>query len=234
MQYANTITSVIAALTIAITLSCNNEPYETGDGDLSYIHADYADITVINHRVTDIITDDDVHLTSATPLETSEDIPTDTLLRRLIHYNMPSASSTVDILKFTPVSIITPHDKAEIENMKTDPVKLTAIWLSRNHHYLNLRLGLMVGNNNGIATSQTLKVICDSTHTENEGAIFLTLYHDQANTPEYYTEEVHLSIPLEKIAIAYSENSGMERQVDTISITANTYSGRITKIFTIK
>lgn len=222
-------TTIIAAMTmagaIAATSSCSNDPYETGDGALSYLHADYADITVSNATVADILTDDDVHLVQAKPLAVSSELPPDTMLRRLVHYSRTDASSAIEILQLTPVAIVMPRDPADVTVTQRDPLKLTAAWLSRNRRYLNLQLGIMVGNSAGEEALQQLQFACDSIHTEDKGAIFLSLRHDQAGMPEYYTEDVHVSLPIGRLVPQQTV------EADTISLTIDTYAGRLTKLF---
>lgn len=205
--------------------ACSHEDYEEGEGSLSYLYADYADITIAGGKVTSIITDDNVQLTLPQNLVVSDQLPPDTMLRRLIHYIMTDKNTAVDIVKLTNVSVLLPHGKDEVVEMKTDPVQLTAVWMAQNKRYINLQLGLMVGNNDDKAQSQLVQVVCDSIHTQGKGAVYLTLYHDQAGMPEYYTQEMHISLPLDKLDDTVT-------QPDTISITVNTYQGIVTKIFT--
>lgn len=218
------ITAILLATVTAVTPSCNHDAYETGDGGLSYLHADYADITIAGGKVTGILTDDDTHLMPSPNLTVSSQMPPDTTLRRLIHYTMQDAAAPVEIVKLTSVSVLPPHDKTEIEEMKTAPVKLAAAWMARNQRYINLQLGLMVGNTNDTSSPQLVQIVRDSIHTHGKGAIFLTLYHDQAGMPEYYTQETHLSLPLDRLVPEAT-------QPDTVSITVNTYSGTVTKQF---
>ena len=209
--------------TIAIISACEHDAYETGDGDLSYMHADYAEFTISNRTVTSAVTDNDTSLPLPSSLTVSTELPADTMLRRLVLYNQKDASTPIEILRLTPVSVVTPHSPNEEGTQRTDPVKLTAAWLSPNKRYLNLQLGVMTGNNTAPDAMQELRIVCDSTHTEGKGASFLSLRYNNANTPEYYTQDVYLSIPCRDITTSDG------KQVDTISITVNTYSGRITK-----
>jgi len=213
----------IMAGAIAIISACEHDAYETGDGDLSYMHADYADFTISNHTVTSAITDNNSSLPLPSSLTVSAELPADTMLRRLVHYNQKDDSTPIEILRLTPVSIVTPHSQNEEGTLLTDPVKLTAAWLSPNKRYLNIQLGIMTGNNTSTETVRQLRIVCDSTHTEGKGTTFLSLRYDNANTPEYYTEDVYLSIPCRTVTTSDGT------QADTISITVNTYSGRITK-----
>lgn len=203
---------IIAA--IATTLSCEHNAYETGDGDLSYMRADYADITITKHEVSNITTDNDVNLIPPHDIAVSSDLPQDTMLRRLIHYNMTAADQPIQLLRLTPVSILTPHSPDEEGTMRTDPVKLAAAWLSANRRYINLQLGIMTGNAADPSVVRSLRIVCDSTHTTGRGHAFLSLRYDNAGTPEYYTEDLYVSIPASSITSA-----------DTVTITVNTYSG---------
>lgn len=214
-------TIIIAAIIAAIS-SCKHNAYETGDGDLSYMHADYTDITITDGRVAMMQTDNDINLIPPYGIGVSSEIPTDTMLRRLIYYTMSDVTQPIEILKLTTVEIIRPHAENAIEEIKTDPVKLTAAWMSHNRRYINMQLGLMTGNSDDDQAIQQILMVCDSIHTDGRGAVFLTLYHDQADIPEYYTQDVHISIPLTELPI----------DADTVSITINTYTGTVTKLFT--
>ena len=55
-------TITLVALTGFMT-ACNHEDYEEGEGSLSYLYADYADITIAGGEVISIITDDNAQLT---------------------------------------------------------------------------------------------------------------------------------------------------------------------------
>lgn len=224
-MFRNILSMTIMAGAIAIISACEHDAYETGDGDLSYMHADYADFTISNHSVTSAITDDNTTLPLPSSLTVSSELPADTMLRRLVHYNMKDASTPIEILRLTPVSVVTPHSPDEEGTLRTDPIKLTAAWLSPNKRYLNLQLGIMTGTNTNSDAVRQLRIVCDSTHTGGHGAAFLSLRYDNANTPEYYTQDVYVSIPCPAITTANGT------QADTISITVNTYSGRVTKDF---
>ncbi len=221
---------ILLTTTIVFVLSCSREPYESGDGILSYLHADYADITISAANVTDILTDDNIHLATARQLTVSQDMPQDTTLRRLIYYTTHEKSSPIEILQLTPVTVVTTYTPEDLSTNRQDPLKLTAAWLSRNHRYLNLQLGLMVGNDTDGKSQHILQFACDSIHTEDKGAIFLSLYHDQAGIPEYYTEDIHISLPLSQLVPTALQLQNTP-PADTISLTINTYSGTQTRLF---
>lgn len=219
----------MAAGMAAALPSCESTPYETGDGGLSYMRADYADITVRKGVVTSIITDDNMTLFPPEGLSVSASMPRDTLLRALLHYNLREQTSPIELLRTTPVTVLTPHDRSEITGMKTDPVKLISMWKSRNGRYINLHLGVMCGNSEAENGRQLIQIVRDSIHTAGRAALFLSLYHDQAGIPEYYTEELHISLSTRDLTIPYADDPTM--QPDTVCITMRTYDGTVTKKF---
>lgn len=208
----------------AVIAACTHDSYETGDGSLSYMRADFADITVSNNLLTDIRLDDDSHLIPPSNVRVNSAAANDTVMRYLLYYNKKSNDEAIELLKTTPVSVVKPHDKAEIDEMKTDPLKLTSAYLSANRRYLNLQLGLMTGNTINTESRQKVQFVTDSLHIDGRGAIYLTLYHDQAGIEQYYTEDVYASLPLNALVADAA-------QPDTIHLTVNTYSGTVTKTF---
>lgn len=208
MQQPRHIMTALAAFVLA---SCSVGGYEAGEGSLSHMTAEYADITVHETKVTDIVTDADEHLRFSEELSVSGEMPTDTVIRRLLYYNKVETDAKVEILKSLPVAVVSPHEAAEMKVAKTDPVKLTSIWMAKNQRYINMQLGIMTGNDAPEDARQQLQFRRDSVSTQGKGRVFITLYHDQADVPQYYTQDKYLSIPMP--------------QQDTITVRINTYSG---------
>lgn len=216
---------------IALLSSCKNDSYDAGEGTLSYLHADYADVTIQNGTVTSAVTDDDVSLIMPADTKYGDGAAKDTVVRRLLYYTMHENSEPVTLKKTIPVAVVLPHDTSEIKPVLTDPVKLTSAWLSKNHKYINLQLGLMVGSNSDDAAKQMLGIVCDSVSTVGKGSIFLSLYHDQAGFEQYYTEDVYLSIPTSRVVPVIKGHSVSSVLPDTINVTVNTYSRKQVKQF---
>lgn len=193
---------------ILIISSCKQDVYEKGDGDLSYMQTEYADVTLSGGYVKSVITDKGVNLPIPEIWKVQQDIKTDTLFRRLLYYKTDGKVFT-ELLDAKPVAILKPHTPQDIGEMKTDPVKLIAAAGSANGKYANIHLGIMTGNAAG--TSQLLRFRLDSEHSIDKGRRNITLYHNQAGQPEYYTQDIYLSLPF-----------GTQ---DTLDITFNTYSG---------
>lgn len=195
--------------------SCDITSYETGEGDLSNMRADYVDITVSQGMVTGIVTDNDESLVVPPGFAYSE--KKDTMVRRLLYYSKGADGQPIQMIGQKTVSMIIPLMWIGQDDARTDPLTLTALWMSGNKHYLNMQLGIKVGSSEAEA-SQSVVLRCDSVSTYDKGAMWVTLCHDQGGMPEYYTREVLLSIPANLLP-------------DTIHLDANTYSGK--KTFTI-
>lgn len=192
-------------------VSCEYKSYETGDGEYSNLHADFVDITVGKGQVTSIVTDDDVSL--PVPLSLSYAENKDTVVRSLLYYNMGGEGKSIEIIGRRSVSVIVPvmKDKAMMDS--SDPLKLNAVWLSANRRWLNMTIGIKCGSSED-TVSHSLLLRCDSISNVGDGAMWLTLLHDQGDMPQYYTQEYNISVPL------------LDKP-DTIYLSVNTYSGEV-------
>jgi hypothetical protein len=101
----------------------------------------------------------------------------------------------------------------------TDPVKLESAWVSANKRYLNLRLGLMTGQD-GDSTKQSIGLVQRRivAHASGITTHYLDLSHDQNKVPQYYTTSIFTSIPATQFSAG-----------DTIRLSINTYQGPIEK-----
>ena len=197
---------------LVLLVSCEYVPYETGEGTYSDLHAEYVDMTIRQGVVTSIVTDNGENLVVPSSFSYSE--KKDTMVRRLLYYNKKDDGQPIQVVSQKTVSMILPLMWTGQENAPTDPLTLTAVWMSENKRYLNMQIGLKVGSSEADA-GQTIILRCDSVSTYNKGAIWLTLCHDQGNMLEYYTKEVLLSVSTKMLP-------------DTIYFDANTYSGKKT------
>lgn len=195
-------------------VSCDYTGYETGDGEYSNLRAEYADITVKQGKVVSIVTDNDENLVVPSSFAYSE--KKDTTVRRLLYYNYYDATQPIQVAGQKSVNMTIPLMWEGQENAKTDPLTVSAVWMSANKRYLNMQLGIMVGSTESEA-AQSIVLRCDSVSTYNKGAIWLTLCHDQGNIPQYYTRELLFSVSTKLLP-------------DTIHLKANTYSGQQTRL----
>ena len=209
--------------------SCTQDAYEKGEGEYSLMRADFIEAHANGQKEIDRITTDDGDQYSVTKTFTTKWVTTaDSTYRCILYYNKVEEGSgkySVEPISIgqVPCPKITPL--AELEKpMKTDPVKFESAWLSKTGKYLNLSLYLMTGTTDDDDASQTLHVVQDiiMTNPDATRTSHLRLYHDQGGIPEYYSTQVYASILTSQI------------DVDSVSLTINTYKGLVTKTFFLK
>ena len=193
------------------------------------MRADFIEAHANGQKEIDRITTDDGDQYSVTKTFTTKWVTTaDSTYRCILYYNKVEEGSGKYAAE--PISIgLVPCPKitplAELEKpMKTDPVKFESAWLSKTGKYLNLSLYLMTGTTDDEDASQTLHVVQDTIMTNPDATrtSHLRLYHDQGGIPEYYSTQVYASILTSQI------------DVDSVSLTINTYKGLVTKTFFLK
>ena len=204
-----------------LLLSCETDAYEKGEGDYSLLCAELADVHVDANKKADFFdTDDSERITIDRPF-TSKVFTTADSTYRLAMYYKAVGDAHADVLSMSTVAVMRPH-KIDSAEMKTDPVRFESLWMGQNHRYLNGSIYLMIGNIDAEdlprqvigAHTDTLMQNADGTRT-----LYLRLYHDQAGMPEYYSQRTYMSIPLEGV------------EADSVSLSINTYSGIVRKIF---
>ncbi len=204
-------------------VSCTVEPYETGDTSLSYLMAEMVDMHVVGREIKSIVTDSDERLAVSSSYLLPEKMEhRDTTYRMMLYYNK-EGNNSVDLKSLKRAYVVKSSDKHSSLTLKDDPVKFISAWKAQNGSYINMSLGLMVGNAENEDAVHKVGLVINSVETMADGSktYYLTLHHDQDSIPEYYTQTVYLSVPLKE----YSAG-------DRIYIRMNTYSGWIEKIFT--
>lgn len=196
--------------------SCEHDAYETGEGAYSFMRTDYVTVDVKAHKIASITTDEGRALNIPQGMD-AETQKADTLLRWLLYYNQRNEGDVISMMGHNTMLLLKPFEASDLENMKTDPVKVTSVWLAPSMKYLNLRLGLMTGNATQPDDRQTVGMVLDKVE---DGVAYYTLYHDQANIAQYYTQEVFLTMecPEQKV----------------IDLTIQTYNGIWHKQFQIE
>lgn len=207
---------------VALLVACTNDPYTSGDSPYSYLRAEMADLHVKNTSITDIMTDagESIVLTNMTVSEKMA--RPDTTYRYLLYYNKVEGKREVSLVNNRPVDMLQPCSADKIFFADKDPLSLVSAWKSANGKYLNLCLGLKTGYADDADFKQMLALCLESTAVAEDGHTVYTLsiWHDQAGQPEFYTEEVYCSIPLSD----FSEG-------DELQLKFNTYQGVIVKSF---
>ena len=203
--------------------SCTVEPYESGDTSLSYLMAEMVDMHVVGREIKSIVTDSDERLAVSSSYLLPEKMEhRDTTYRMMLYYNK-EGNKPIELKSLRRAHVVKPSDKQSSLTIHDDPVKLISVWKAQNSSYINMSLGLMVGNVENEDAVHKVGLVVNSVETIADGSktYYLTLHHDQDSIPEYYTQTVYLSVPLKE----YSAG-------DRICIRMNTYSGWIEKIFT--
>lgn len=200
---------------IALLMGCSYSDYESGDGDFSFLRADFSVVTTgADSKITEFVTDDNSRMKLSNPTSI-EGLKADTVYRALVYYDR-SEGDVVRLRGYTPVGVSRPKPLKEGETMHTDPVHFTSLWLSENGSYINLCLKLMLGvDDERQKEKQLIGFVLDSTEGNHH---IITLLHDQNNIPEYYSYPTYLSMPTS----AFSSG-------DEVTIRINTYDGLLEK-----
>lgn len=217
----------------ALLAACGTDTYDTGDGALSGMRADFVEAhTDAYANMVSVETDDGTRLMLTQPVATEWASRPDTVYRALLYYSLadggngqpeaePMAVQQVLVPQITPAGDIT-------GGVKTDPVTLETAWLSRNGRYINLGITIKTGTADGQQGVQTIGIVDEGTELQPDGRrLFrLRLYHDQAGVPEYYSADAYVSIALSRLSEQPTEG-------DAVSIDVETYGGTVTRTFTL-
>jgi len=180
---------ITSAFTLLLATACTIDAYDKGEGEYSLLTAEMADVAVGSDKLT-------------TAVDTDQ------------------GDGKAEIVSMSKVGVARPRQLAtkdgKQEEMKTDPVYVESMWMSKNKKYVNMRLRLLTGSTDDEKAVQTLGIISETADSSVEK---LVLYHDQGGQPEYYSTTVFVSIPLDKV------------KANELTITVNTYDGRITRTF---
>lgn len=204
---------------VALT-SCESRNYDTGDGELSYMRADFGVMTTRGGTISNLVTDDGDTLQLGSVAAPSWAQSVDSVYRVLVYYN-DYTDRAPELIRATRVPTVEYVMANRLQSEATDPVDLERVWKSRNGKYLNLGLSLKTGQQDTQDNRQTLGIICDSIVQRPNGfhRYYLRLYHDQNNVPEYYSSRSFMSLSLEGMADG-----------DEYQITVNTYDGTVVRL----
>lgn len=214
------VVSLVAMLTLVVVAACDNASYTAGDGDLSFLKAEFADLRVVNGTAVSAQTDKGENLTLSKGIAVGNVNAPDTVVRCLIYYNKVDGSDVIELKKAEAVMVLRLYDLREDEEIKTDAVTMTSMWLSDNGKYINMQIGIKTGNDTSESAMQRVGIVKMEESDYGKGKVTLSLFHDQAGQPEYYTKELKISIP------AMSQ--------DTMVLNVNTYSGQMQRVFVVR
>ena len=216
-KFLYVVSSFLLPLSSFLFLSCTQDAYEKGEGRYSLMRGDFAEAVVNNVRqVTKIVTDDGDELAVTSPYSAKWIAKADTTYRCMLYYNKVEGKAEVVSMGQVPCPVITPLSEFEKE-LKTDPVKFESTWMSKTSRYLNLSILVKTGVTDDSTAVQSLAIVSDTliTHTDGKQIRNLILYHDQGNVPQYYSTQVYISIPTNRI------------DADSVRISINSYDGEV-------
>jgi hypothetical protein len=202
---------------LSTLISCTQDAYEKGEGEYSLLRGDFAEAIVnSNKQVAKIITDDGDEMLVTSPYTAKWIAKADTTYRCMLYYNKVEGKAEVVSMGQVPCAAIVPLSKFE-KDLKTDPVKFESTWMSKTGRYLNLSIQVKSGVTDDTTAVQSLAIVSDTliTHSDGKQIRNLILHHDQGNVPEYYSTQVYVSIPTNRI------------DADSVRISINSYDGEV-------
>jgi len=208
------------------TTACTTEDYESGNGEYSYLRADFAEVhTVGSKKVANARTDEGDSLVLQPPLDCSWTTTPDSTYRALLYYSR-ELGKKLEVKGFSAMQVLVLNTKVPKEGteVRTDPLTLESAWLSPNGKYLNLGLYVKIGKGDAKDAYQTLGMVRDTVITTDDGTKVhhLRLMHNQNGMPEYYSSRIYTSTPLAPFG-----------KGDVLRVEVNTYEGKVVRMFTL-
>lgn len=209
---------ILFLLALVVFGACTTDGYEAGDGEYSYLRADFCMLhtsdTVLADRA---VTDEGETVVFKTPTKVKWAVKRDTLYRALIHYD----ANTKKLFSASRVLVIRPTVRALGKTYPADPLNIETVWIAGG--YLNIGFALKSGVADSIGVKQTIGLLLDAPVSDGGGqrTIDLTMIHAQNGVPEYYTVRGYMSMPLSP-----------ELRGTTIRLSVNSYAGP--KVFNLQ
>ena len=218
-------------LALAVS-ACSSDAYDTGDGSLSYMRADFVKAFADHDgKFTAAITDDDLSLTLQPAIAAGWSAP-DTVCRALLYYDAAQLPESAVEATVRPVAIgrvIMPKvidRQAVAAGLPTDPVVMETAWKSNNRKYINLGLQLKTGTTDGNVAAQAIGWVYTGSTTLDGGAQrhSFMLAHSQNGVPQYYSTPLYVSLSLDELPVTPGDG-------DEIEVSVNTYKGVVSRTF---
>jgi hypothetical protein len=215
---------LLLLLSLLTLFSCEQDLYEKGDNEYSYMRADFVEAVVgSDKQVVYVVTDNDERLLLTAPYTDSWIGRSDTVYRAILYYSNQDDRAKVELMgRVSTLSIKT--DSVSVGTWKeklADPLGLETAWVSFNKKYLNLGLVLRTGAVDDESKIQKLGMHYSSSYinADSTRTVHLLLSHNQGEVPEYYSQRVYVSVPISEVP------------TDTLRVSINTYNGVVTKNF---
>ena len=231
LRHITTAAAGMVMLALAVS-ACSSDAYDTGDGSLSYMRADFVKAFADHDgKFTAAITDDDLSLTLQPAIAAGWSAP-DTVCRALLYYDAAQLPESAVEATVRPVAIgrvIMPKvidRQALATGLPTDPVVMETAWRSNNHKYINLGLQLKTGTTDGNVAAQAIGWVYTGSTTLDGGAQrhSFMLAHSQNGVPQYYSTPLYVSLSLDELPVTPGDG-------DEIEVSVNTYKGVVSRTF---
>ena len=216
-KFLQLIVFIVLTSNLSLLTSCTKDAYEKGEGEYSLMRGDFAEAVVNSSKqVTKIITDDGDELPLTVPYTAKWVTKADTTYRCMLYYNKVENQAEVLSMGQVPCAAIKSVQEFG-KKVVTDPVTFESTWMSKTGRYLNLSILVKTGVTDDTTAAQSLAIVSDTliTHPDHKKIRHLILHHDQGNVPEYYSTQVYISIPTERI------------DADSVRISINSYDGEV-------
>lgn len=150
-------------------------------------------VTSAPQRVSKCVTDEGDTLLLTKPAEVSWATVADTAWRAMLYYN------AIDEHKAQPIAlqrvpVLIPSESTD--TIGNDPLEVESVWTSGQRRWLNLRLRVMTAT----PDQTTAKQLLGATLRWEGTMPLLTLHHRQNGVPQYFSQSVFLSIPLQGVS----------------------------------
>ena len=231
LRHITTAAAGMVMLALAVS-ACSSDAYDTGDGSLSYMRADFVKAFADHDgKFTAAITDNDLSLTLQPAIAAGWSAP-DTVCRALLYYDAARLSESAREAAVRPVAIgrvLMPkvvNRSALAADLPTDPVVMETAWRSNNHKYINLGLQLKTGTTDGNVAAQAIGWVYTGSTTLDGGAQrhSFMLAHSQNGVPQYYSTPLYVSLSLDELPVTPGDG-------DEIEVSVNTYKGVVSRTF---
>ena len=208
---------LIVFVAVCLLCACTKDAYDKGEGEYSLLRGDFAEAFINSSKlVTKVVTDDGDELALTEPFKAGWVSTADTTYRCMLYYN--KVDNQVEVYSMRQVPCLTVHNLPDFEvPLVTDPVTFESTWMSKNGRYLNVSILIKTGVTDDTTAIQSLGFVSDTiiTHPDNKKIRHIIMHHDQGKVPEYYSTQVYMSIPTEKI------------DADSVRISINSYDGEV-------
>lgn len=197
--------------------ACQTDSYESGQGDLSLVTADFAEVHTVASGVVDYaVTDAADSLALASPFGASWASVADTMYRAIVYYDR-SADAKVRARSIVEVPVLAPVASDRLDSVYTDPLDLESVWVSAGGKYLNMGVYVKVGYDAPADAVHSIGVVVDTVSISLLGkrTAHLRLYHDQGGVPEYFSSKTYLSVRCADL------------QADSAVLSVNTWNGPV-------